>query len=161
MPGHAFAAPICRQGSEPEGFSLNFKGKGRDRRGHAWRGHCKRLWLRAGVRHVVFYPLLNGLLGSSLQGDDRIPGQVAGLGVGKMRGDCLPERLKCLVGEHGSDFLCKCHDKALSNTMHTSCRPGIKDDRYTLRLLDAPWLKRMMSVQHWRSPASKASRLVW
>jgi hypothetical protein len=29
-----------------------------------------------------------------------------------------------------------------------------------LRLLDAPWLKRMMSVQHWRSPASKASRFV-
>jgi hypothetical protein len=31
--------------------------------------------------------------------------------------------------------------------LHTSCRLGMNDERYTLRLLLAPWLKRMMSVQ--------------
>jgi hypothetical protein len=32
---------------------------------------------------------------------------------------------------------------------------------YTFFPLLAPWLKRMMSVQHCTSPASKASRFVW
>lgn len=35
----------------------------------------------------------------------------------------------------------------------------MNDERYTLRLLDAPWLKRMMSVQHCLSPASNAIRI--
>lgn len=48
-----------------------------------------------------------------------------------------------------------------SNSMQTSCRPGMKDDRYTFFELLAPWLKRMMSVPCCRKPAAKAKHLVW
>ena len=47
-----------------------------------------------------------------------------------------------------------------SNTAHTSCSPGINDERYTFLPLLAPWLNRMMSVAHCFKPIRNARSFV-
>ena len=47
-----------------------------------------------------------------------------------------------------------------STIVHTSCRPGMKLERYVFFALLAPWLKRRICVHFCRRPVAKQSRCV-
>ena len=97
-------------------------------------------------------PVGTGQMGHAATADGR---DVMARSVGPV--EVPQEPVRGTAGHWGTPFC----GTAFSKIAHTSCSPGMKRLWYTFLPLLAPWLKRMISVPCWRSPAAKAIRLVW